>query len=42
LVPGQGVRLCFVARAPAARLPFGELADQVADALRYASRRVAS
>jgi ribonuclease P protein component len=42
LVPSSGVRLCFVARGPAGQLPFAELADQVADALRQAARRLAS
>jgi ribonuclease P protein component len=42
LLPGAGVRLCFVARPRAVRVPFGELSQEVGDALRHAAQRVAS
>jgi ribonuclease P protein component len=42
LVPARGIRLVFVARGPAVHLPFGDLSEQVADALRYTARRLAS
>ena len=41
LLPTGGLRLCFVARTRATQMPFGELSDEVASALRHASRRVA-
>jgi ribonuclease P protein component len=40
LLPGTGVRLCFVARRPALEAPFPRLAADVADALRQAARRL--
>jgi len=42
LLPGSGLRLCFVARTRAARAPFPELSREMADALRHAARRLAS
>jgi ribonuclease P protein component len=42
LLPGAGLRLCFVARPRAVGVPFPELSSEVAEALRHAARRLAS
>jgi len=42
LVSGGGLRLCFVARRQAVEAPFAQLLSEVAEALGYAARRLAS
>jgi ribonuclease P protein component len=42
LLPGTGLRLCFVARPRAVEVSFPDLSSEVAQALRHAARRLAS
>jgi ribonuclease P protein component len=42
LLPGTGLRLCFVARPRVVAVSFAELSSEVAEALRHAARRLAS
>ena len=42
LLPGTGLRLCFVARGRAVDAAFAEVVSEMAGALRVAARRVGS